>query len=83
MEARKKISQKLRERGAKGERCHSYKDGKLEERRGQRKSRKYARWRYDVFHRDGFACQHCGDDKGGNLNAHHIKSFAEHPEFAV
>jgi len=34
-------------------------------------------WVYDIFKRDKFTCQKCGDNKGGNLNAHHIKHLAE------
>ena len=70
----------LRERSKKGSDSHSFKDGKLEERRGQRFSIEYKRWRFDVFSRDKFTCQKCGYNKGGNLNAHHIKTFAEYPE---
>lgn len=81
IEARVKISKMLRERGAKGKKCHSYKDGKMHERRGLRFTNNYKRWRFDVFARDKFTCQKCGDKKGGNLNAHHIKHFADHPEF--
>jgi 5-methylcytosine-specific restriction endonuclease McrA len=42
-------------------------------------------WREAVFARDKWTCQDCGDKKGGNLEAHHIKSFAEFPElrFAI
>lgn len=29
-------------------------------------------WRSDVFTRDKFTCQACGDASGGNLEAHHI-----------
>ncbi len=32
----------------------------------------YKDWRFDVFSRDDFTCQKCGDNKGGNLEAHHI-----------
>jgi len=35
----------------------------------------YRQWRSDVFHRDGFICQNCGNNKGGNLETHHIKSL--------
>lgn len=28
-------------------------------------------WRIAVFEKDNYACQKCGDNKGGNLNAHH------------
>ena len=30
-------------------------------------------WRKNIFKRDNFTCQKCNDDKGGNLQAHHIK----------
>ena len=40
----------------------------------------YAEWRTEVYKRDGFACQVCGDDAGGNLEAHHINNFADHKE---
>lgn len=80
LETRQKISERTRERTPRGEACHSFKDGKLAERRDQRFSRDYKRWRYDVFLRDAFTCQECGDARGGNLNAHHIKGFADFPE---
>ena len=83
LETRQKISTILREHGAKGERCHSYKDGKSLERKGQRFSKEYKQWRYDVYTRDKFICQHCGYDKGGNLNAHHIKPYSDFPELRL
>lgn len=63
--------------------CPRYKDGKVAERRGERFSARYKQWRYDVFARDRFTCQKCGDSRGGNLQAHHIKSFAEYPELRL
>jgi len=41
-----------------------------------RHSFKYRQWRSDIFTRDNFTCQDCGDNKGGNLEAHHKKSFS-------
>jgi hypothetical protein len=42
-----------------------------------RKTDRYKRWRQEVFIRDNFTCQNCGDNTGGNLNAHHKKPFSK------
>ena len=36
-------------------------------------------WRKDVFKRDNFTCQKCGE-KSGKIEAHHIKSWSEYPD---
>ena len=36
-------------------------------------------WRESVFAKDNWTCQKCSN-KGGNLNAHHIKNFAQYPK---
>lgn len=45
----------------------------------------YKLWRKAVFERDNYTCIDCGDNKGGNLNADHIKPFSLFPElrFAI
>lgn len=50
-----------------------------------RSSMEYKLWRKSVFERDNWTCQECGDNKGGNLQAHHIKPFSSNPElhFAI
>ncbi|MBI5940104.1 MAG: HNH endonuclease [Caulobacterales bacterium] len=78
-EVRAKISAVTRERTPRGEAAPGFIDGKGAERRGQRLTPELKRWRYDVFARDQFTCQDCGDDRGGNLHAHHIKPFANFP----
>ena len=40
-----------------------------------RRSSEYKTWRKSVYERDGYTCQHCGE-QGGRLNAHHIKPYA-------
>ena len=41
-----------------------------------RTSNKYKSWRLEIFKRDNFTCQKCGDSNGGNLHAHHKKRFS-------
>jgi hypothetical protein len=45
-----------------------------------RNSPEYAQWRTEVFKRDNYTCQDCGQ-VGGKLNAHHLMSFAEYPKY--
>lgn len=45
-----------------------------------RKSYKTSEWRKQVFERDSYTCQSCGDNKGKNLQAHHILNFSNHKE---
>jgi hypothetical protein len=45
-----------------------------EERENNRKNKEYKHWRLAVYERDNYSCQCCGDNKGGNLNAHHLNS---------
>lgn len=32
-------------------------------------------WRNKVYERDNYTCQCCGDNKSGNLNAHHLNGY--------
>lgn len=47
-----------------------------------RRSNAYRRWRTAVFERDDFTCQRCGQ-RGGRLEANHIKEFATHPDLRL
>lgn len=58
----------------------NYVHGKCSENLRFRASREYKTWRISVFTRDNFTCVLCGADKGGNLEADHIKDFALYPE---
>lgn len=46
-----------------------------EEREKERLVEGYGIWRKNVFERDNYTCQHCGDNRGGNLKAHHLDSW--------
>lgn len=47
-----------------------------------RTSPEYRRWRTAVFQRDEYTCVWC-KQRGGILNADHIKSFANYPELRL
>lgn len=49
------------------------------ETREERRTPEYRLWRDSVYKRDNYTCQHCGQI-GGDLEAHHIESFAKHKE---
>ena len=51
-----------------------------EDRFDTRRYYEYYIWRNKVFERDKYTCQKCGDKRGGNLNAHHIKNYSKHKE---
>ena len=63
-----------------GPRSNLWRCGITETHRYIRTSSAYARWRKAVFERDKYTCVKCGDDRGGNLQADHIKPFAYFPE---
>lgn len=51
-----------------------------EERVQQRLYVEYYEWRKLIYERDSYTCQKCGDSKGSNLNAHHIKQYYKYIE---
>lgn len=66
--------------GIRGKNHHCYKSGKYTaEKKRFWSTSEYQQWRKAVYERDNYTCQKCGDNKGGNLNAHHIKSFVDYP----
>ena len=70
---------------SKGEKCNWWKGGITPLNVQIRTSHEYKLWRKSVFQRDNYTCVWCGDVRGGNLNADHIKPFALFPElrFAI
>lgn len=45
-----------------------------------RKNWRYREWRNKVYKRDNYTCQKCGDNTGGNLEAHHILNYSEYKD---
>jgi len=95
-EWKKKMSEQLKKEYAiglrksafkelKGEKNVNWKGGVTPLNEKIRKSSEYKLWREAVFKRDNYTCIWCGDNRGGNLNADHIKPFALFPElrFAI
>lgn len=70
---------------SKGENSPMWKGGITDINQKIRNSLEYKLWRKSVFERDRYTCIWCGDKKGGNLNADHIKPFSLFPElrFAI
>ena len=59
-----------------GENGNSWKGGVSRLNELIRKNFKYRQWRCDVYTRDNFICQDCGQ-RSGILNAHHNKELTE------
>jgi len=70
-EMRRKISKAL-----KGKKCHLWRGGITPENLKIREGVELRLWRESVFARDNWTCQRCGDNKGRNLNAHHVYNFS-------
>lgn len=66
-----------------GEKHWNWKGGVSEEYMKIRQSVEYKIWRDSVFKRDSYTCVWCGDDRGGNLEADHIKPFAFFPDLRL
>ena len=78
---RKKVSEGMKKLK---EKHHNWRGGVTKINERIRKSIEYKLWRESVFKRDNFTCVWCGQ-RGGKLNADHIKPFALYPElrFAI
>jgi 5-methylcytosine-specific restriction endonuclease McrA len=63
----------------KGKNNPNWKEGITSVNKRIRSLKKYKNWRKAIFLRDNWTCQKC-NKRGGNLEAHHIKSFAKYPK---
>ena len=92
IEYKKKMSERLRESNPmkrkevkekrSGEKHWNWRGGITPENKKIRSSIEYRLWREAVFARDNWTCQRC-KVKGGELNAHHIKNFADYPDLRL
>jgi hypothetical protein len=71
LETRKKMSI-----AKKGDKCSFWKGGITPAHIMIRGSSKYQQWRSQIFFRDDFTCQKCGQ-RGGKIEAHHIRPFKQ------
>lgn len=63
---------------------HSYDHSKTDtERVRDRLYPGYKEWRSDVYKRDNYSCVVCGNNKSGNLIAHHLYSHHAHKELRL
>lgn len=65
--------------GSKLEKNPAWKGGITPINKRIRKSANYSFWKTSIFQRDNYTCKICLQ-KGGDLNAHHIKHFSQYPE---
>jgi hypothetical protein len=63
-----------------GEKNGSWKGGVSRAYKTGYNSIEYREWRTSVFKRDNYTCQDCGNKDVPYVTAHHIKSFAKHPD---
>ena len=74
-ETKKRMSESM-----KGENNPAWKGGITPKRKKDYNSLKHKQWRTAIYERDNYTCQRCGDNKSGNLRAHHIESYNSSPE---
>ncbi len=72
------LQRELASKRYKGENGSNWQGGISSENELLRASSEYKQWRTSVFERDNYTCQMCGDDKGGNLEAHHLFPFSDY-----
>lgn len=72
----KKLWSSMPKAKIKGEKHHNWKGGKTPLIMKIRNSSQCNEWRNKVFEQDNYICFLCGDNKGGNLNAHHIEPLS-------
>lgn len=63
----------------KGDKCVNWKGGVSTANQIIRKSWEHRHWSRKVLERDDFTCQIC-NERGGSLNANHIKKFSDYPD---
>lgn len=75
VERTKEQKMRMRKLYKRGRLSHSWRGGKCKLSYKLKRSSRYDDWRRDVYIRDNYTCQICGQ-RGGKLNPHHLKPFS-------
>lgn len=80
-ETKRKLSEYMRIHACRGSKHYAWKDDRSETSRAKRARNvfQFEDWRDSVFKRDNFTCLLCGN-RGGYLEAHHVKRFTDSEE---
>ncbi len=75
------IKEKMRKAklGKRGKDTNNWQGGKISDRKLEMSRDTYKQWRTSIFRRDNYTCQICFE-RGGNLEADHIKEWCNYPE---
>lgn len=76
----RKCKDKWQSENVKGEKHPNFNPTISEKQRYEKREyAEYWEFRKNVYTRDNYSCVKCGDNKGGNLVAHHIDNYATNP----
>lgn len=66
----------------KGQRPSNWNGGIRTEYQKMKDDVRYKKWRRQVYQRDNFICQGCGEDDVSKIRPHHLKQMTKYPELA-
>jgi len=64
----------------KGDKNHNWNGGTSLNRTERNRDGEYMRWKRNVFYRDNYTCQFCGEHKPGEIESHHVFPYAHYKD---